>query len=274
MISHIRPGIQTPSNQPLQFPSSVTPAASPDGLGPMPTTTAELNYGNTNAVKNRSSAGFDPNGLSFGKGAANDNKAIADLKSTFVRGGRVGISKMKALDTKVDQMLKDPGMREALIERYGLNSADNRKALMAVGTMESGGNGDMGETMTATMNRALVQNLTREITGKGGRISIKDVVNQKNQYESAPRVNAVINGGRTHQNWNAYKGQAGQIADQILDGKSTFKQDASDIYYFRGGSFGKSTEFKIGKHSFDDTLNGQSYVQEGLRLANRINHNS
>lgn len=262
--------------QALRFPTSITGSPT-DNLGPLPKPTAELSFGNTNAVTQRSASQLTPNQVNFSAGTAGAGsaaRAIDELKTTFVRGGRVGISKMAALDTKMDQMLKDPKVRSELIKRYGLDSAENRKALMAVGTMESGGNGDMGETMTATMNRALAQNIAREITGKGGRVSIKAVVNQPNQYESASRVNAVLNGGRTHQNWNAYKGQASQVADAIFKGQSTFKQDASDIYFFRAQSFGRSTEFKIGKHNFDDTLNRQTYAQEALRLANRINHNS
>ena len=281
MIHNLRsPFTAAPDAQALRFPASIAGDKNlADKLGPMPMpTSAELSFGNTNAVKQHSAAQLAPNQLSFGTtagaGTGGADRAISELKSTFVRGGRVGISKMAALDTKMDQMLKSPQIRSELIERYGLNSAENRKALMAVGTMESGGNGDMGETMTATMNRALAQNIAREITGKGGNVSIKTVVNQKNQYESAPRVNAVLNGGRTHQNWNAYKGEAGQVADAIFKGQSTFKQDASDIYFFRAQSFGSSTEFKIGKHNFDDTLNRQTYAQEALRLANRINHNN
>lgn len=273
MISQIRPSVSIPQSgqQQLQFAGAVT-----SGAEALPQTAVELSFGTetANAVKARQQAQFDPSSLSFGKSDADDGAAIAELKKGFVRGNKVGISKMKALDNKVDTLLKDNEMRAALIDRYQLNSAENRKALMAVGTMESGSNGDMGETMTATLNRALVQNITREITGKPANVSIKDVVNQKNQYESAPRVNAVLNGGRTHQNWNAFKGEAGKLADKILDGEASFKQDASDIFFFRGGSFGRSTEFVIGKHSFDDTLNGQSYVQEGLRLARGINHNS
>lgn len=279
MIHSFRPSSATTSasdTQALRFPASVGPAQA-DPLGPLPVATAELSFGNTNAVSPRNASNLAPNQVSFGTapGASGGaDRAINELKTSFVKGGRVGISKMSALDTKMDQMLKNPRTRAELIERYDLNSAENRKALMAVGTMESGGNGDMGETMTATMNRALAQNIAREITGKGGRVSIKAVVNQKNQYESAPRVNAVLNGGRTHQNWNAYKGQAGQVADAIFRGQSTFKEDASDIYFFRAQSFGRSTEFKIGKHNFDDTLNRQTYAQEALRLAGRINHNA
>jgi hypothetical protein len=275
MISTIRTTPASSTNtSALRFPASGG-TTSPDPLGPLPVSTAELSFGNTNAVNQHNASKLAPNQVSFGSTPGQSggaDRTINELKSTFVRGGRVGISKVNALDAKMDQILKNPTLRSALIDRYNLNSADNRKALMAVGTMESGGNGDMGETMTATMNRALMQNVTREITGKGGSISIKDVVNQKNQYESASRVNAVINGGRTHQNWNAYKGEAGQVADAIFRGQSTFKQDASDIYFFRAQSFGRSTEFKIGKHNFDDTLNGQTYTQEALRLAGRINH--
>ena len=58
---------------------------------------------------------------------------------------------MNTLDTQVDSLLKSSSMRAALIERYHLNSAINRKTLMAVGTMESVSNGYMGETMTATI---------------------------------------------------------------------------------------------------------------------------
>lgn len=228
----------------------------------------------TNQTQRYRTAELNPTQVNFGaRPGADAGAAIDSLRADFVSNNKVGLSRMGALDTRVDQMLSDPQMRAALIERYHLGSDANRQALMATGTMESGGNGDMGETMTATMNRAIVQNMMSEMVGSDRRVSIRDIVNQPNQYESASRVNAVLDGGRTHENWAAYREQAGGIADQIIGGQSQFTQNASDIFYFRAASFGRSTEFKIGKHNFDDALNGQHYVQDSLQMARGINHN-
>jgi hypothetical protein len=230
-------------------------------------------------VNQRNSAQSDPvaPGAQFpSRGGANAGATIDRLRTTFVRGDKVPLSKMGALDREVDAMLSNPAMRAALIDRYDLDSADNRKALMAVGTMESGGNGDLGETMTTTMNRALTQNIMREMTGRASsrKVTIKDVVNQPGQYESASRVNAVINGSsRVHQNWGAYREQAGQVADQIISGQSTFRQNASNTYYFRGASYGANNSFKIGAHHFAQSPNRQHYVQDALQQLGGINHN-
>lgn len=205
------------------------------------------------------------------------DQTVASLRQDFVSNRRVGISQMAALDRRVDQILSNPAQRAALIDRYDLDSEANKLALMAVGTMESGGNGDMAETMTVTMNRALTQNLMREITGRqeAKPISIRQIVNQPNQYESSTRVNAVLDNKKTHQNWNAYRAEAAGLANQIIAGESRFSNNASTSYYFKQGSsgFGNAVDFSIGKHSFNDTLNGMHYVQDALQMASGINHN-
>jgi hypothetical protein len=271
--------LAVPASSPLSFPAQTPSVTTPTGgaettpqqSAPLAPSTP-LSFGN--AVQNRATAELDPNLLSFGQSeGVNDDQAIQDLKNTFVQNGKVGVSRMRDLDAQVDTLLANPEMRAALIERYDLDSDTNRKALMAVGTMESGSNGDMGETMTVTMNRALVQNMMQEITGKNDNISIREVVNQPGQYESASRVNAVLDGGRTHENWDAFQTEAGGLADEIMSGQAHFTEDASDIYFFRTASFGRSTEFTIGRHKFDDTLNNITYAQEALRLAGGINHN-
>lgn len=254
------------------------PPASSVRPQPRPTNVGDSARG----VTQRTSAEADPvaAGAQFPNrsgGRVDPGATIGRLRTSFVGGNsKVPLSKMGALDGEIDTMLRNPAMRAALIERYNLNSAENRLALMAVGTMESGGNGDMGETMTTTMNRALTQNIMREMTGLASsrKVSIKDIVNQPGQYESRSRVNAVINGSsRVHQNWGAYRELAGQEADKIMSGQSTFRQNASNTYYFRGASYGANNSFKIGNHHFAQSPNRQHYVQDALQQLGGINHN-
>lgn len=197
---------------------------------------------------------------------------INQLKSQFVSRGRVSAARTRALGNAIDQMLSKPDVRQALIERFDLGSATNRKALVAVTAVESGSNGDMGEVMSTVMNRALVKNLVREITGIGGKTSIMDVVNDGNQFSSKAGVRRIMNGGDTSQRHYAnFRQPAEAILDQVLDGKHTFKNNASKIYYFDQG--GAKHQFKIGVHRFREGYNGKSthYVQDELQSRKRLN---
>ncbi len=197
---------------------------------------------------------------------------INQLKTQFVRRGRVSASRTRALGNAIDLMLSKPDLRKAMIERFDLSSATNRKALVAVTAVESGSNGDMGEVMTAVMNRALVKNIVREITGIGGRSSVMDVVTEGNQFSSKAGVRRIMNGGDTSQRHYAnFKQSAEAVLEQVLDGKHSFKNNASKIYYFDQG--GARHQFRIGVHRFREGYNGKSthYVQDELQGRKRLN---
>lgn len=209
---------------------------------------------------------------SSGKSSGNLDAEINQLKTQFVKRGKVSANRTRALGNAIDQMLSKPDVRKALIERFDLGSATNRKALVAVTAIESGSNGDMGEVMTAVINRALVKNLVREITGIGGRSSVMDVVNEGNQFSSKAGVRRIMNGGDTGQKHYAnFKQPAEAVVTQVLDGKHTFKNNASKIYYFDQG--GAKHQFKIGVHRFREGYAGKSthYVQDELQTRNRLN---
>lgn len=198
------------------------------------------------------------------------SQEVESLKR-FVSGGKVAAKNLPALGNGIDALLAKPEVRVALIERYGLNSAENQKALVAVTAIESGSNGDMGEVMTTVLNRALSQNIVREITGLGGKASISNIVNNGNQFASRSGFNRVMGGGDTGQKHYAnFKGEAQKVLAQVMEGKHTFKQNASNIFYFDQG--GARHQFRIGVHRFREGYMGKSdhFSQEFLQKQGRI----
>lgn len=199
------------------------------------------------------------------------SQEVESLKR-FVSGGKVSAKNLPALGNGIDALLTKPDVRAALIERYGLNSAENQKALVAVTAIESGSNGDMGEVMTTVLNRALSQNIVREITGIGGKASISMIVNDGNQFASRSGFNRVMRGGDTSQRHYAnFKGNAEKVLAQVMEGKHTFKQNASTIFYFDQGR--ARHQFRIGVHRFREGYMGkpQHFSQEFLQKQGRIN---
>lgn len=195
-----------------------------------------------------------------------------DSLKRFVSRGRVSARNLPALGNGIDALLTKPDVRAALIERYGLNSAENKKALVAVTAIESGDNGDMGEVMTTVINRALSQNIVREITGIGGKTSISNVVNDGNQFASRSGFNRIMKGGDTGQRHFAnFKGDAEKVLAQVIEGKHTFKHNASNIFYFDQG--GARHQFRVGVHRFREGYMGKSqhFSQEFLQQQKRIN---
>lgn len=190
----------------------------------------------------------------------------------FVSRGKVSAKNLPALGNAIDALLTQPDVRTALIERYGLNTPENQKALVAVTAIESGSNGDMGEVMTTVLNRALTNNMLREITGMGGKTSISNIVNDGNQFASRSGFNRVMKGGDTRQRHYAnFKGEANKVLDQVMQGKTRFKHNAANIFYFDQG--GARHQFRIGVHRFREGYMGKSqhFSQEFLQKQGRIN---
>lgn len=199
------------------------------------------------------------------------SEEVESLKR-FVSRGDVAARNLPALGNAIDALLSQPEVRVALIERYGLNTAENQKALVAVTAIESGSNGDMGEVMTTVLNRALTNNVIREITGMGGKTSISNIVNDGNQFASRSGFNRVMKGGDTSQRHYAnFKGQAEEVLDQVMQGKTQFKHNAANIFYFDQG--GARHQFRIGVHRFREGYMGkpQHFSQEFLQKQGRIN---
>lgn len=199
------------------------------------------------------------------------SQEVESLKR-FVSRGDVSARNLPALGNAIDALLSQPDVRVALIERYGLNTSENQKALVAVTAIESGSNGDMGEVMTTVINRALTHNLLREITGMGGKTSISNIVNDGNQFASRSGFNRVMKGGDTAQKHYAnFKGEAEKVLDQVLQGKTQFKHNAANIFFFDQG--GARHQFRIGVHRFREGYMGkpQHFSQEFLQKQGRIN---
>ncbi len=197
--------------------------------------------------------------------------ALSDLKGRYVSGNRVKSGNLNALGNGIDKLLTDPAARVALIERYGLNSDTNKKALVAVTAIESGSNGDMGEVMTTVMNRAITENILRDITGLGGNTNISEIVNDGNQFASRAGFNRIMRGGDTSQRHYANFGnQARGVLNKVLEGQHTFKHNASNIFYFDQG--GARHQFRIGVHRFREGYSGkaQHYAQDFLHQNRRI----
>ncbi|MBF2054737.1 MAG: hypothetical protein IGS03_14925 [Candidatus Sericytochromatia bacterium] len=148
---------------------------------------------------------------------------------------------------------------------------------MAVTCVESGSNGDMGEVMTVVMNRAIVNNLTQELLGRSGRLSVMDVVTEGNQFASKAAVRRIMNGGDTpSRHYRNFRSQAEGVLKEVLDGSFRFRHDASKIYFFNQGGFNSPTNFRIGVHRFSNSYSRDRqgrdipYIQDQLQKRGAI----
>lgn len=191
------------------------------------------------------------------------DQALAGLQENMV-GGKVRASKLEAMQDQIDGLLRDPATRQALIERYDLNSEANQNTLVAVTAIESGPNGDMGEVMTTVLNRALLKNIANELTGDNSRVSLLDVVNEGDQFASKEAVAGMLAGRDTSENHLRDFGPAvRELLPEVLAGETTFTHDASGNYFFNQGGFSAGTDFKIGKHHFSDRYSSGTSMLEG-----------
>ncbi|MGV3524927.1 MAG: hypothetical protein ACO1RX_11920 [Candidatus Sericytochromatia bacterium] len=263
-----RPDFRVENQAPIplprpSFPETATPAE-------MPAADERVSTGPLLSAQNEP---VDPRAQFNRSSGANPDQAIADLRSNFFTGSRVPASKMEGLQDGVDALLADPAMRQALIERYGLNSEANREALVAVTAIESGSNGDMGEVMTTVLNRALAQNLANELTGRSARVSVMDVVNESGQFASKAAVQGMIAGRDTPNGHLANFGpQAREVLDQAMAGQTSFTHEASGNYFFNQGGFQAGSDFRIGVHRFSDRNTSDTpYVQALMHDRRAVN---
>lgn len=205
------------------------------------------------------------------------DSTIQELRQRFFTGNKIKAGQIPALGQQLDTLLADKALRQQLISRYGLDSAANQKALVAVTCVESGSNGDMGEVMTVVMNRAIVNNLTQELLGRSGRLSVMDVVTEGNQFSSKAAVRRIMNGGDTpSRHYRNFRGQAEGVLKEVLAGSSRFRHNASNIYFFNQGGFDSPTNFRIGVHRFSNSYSRDRrgrdipYIQDQLQKRGAI----
>jgi len=202
---------------------------------------------------------------------------VQALRQRFFSGNKIQASQIPALGQQIDKLLADTQLRQQLISRYGLDSATNQKALVAVTCVEAGSNGDMGEVMTVVMNRAIVNNLTQDLLGRSNRLSVMDVVNEGNQFASKSAVRRIMNGGDTPaRHYRNFRGQAEGVLKDVLKGSFRFSQNASNIYFFNQGGFKSPTNFRIGVHRFSNSYSRDRqgrdipYIQDQLQKRSAI----
>lgn len=212
-------------------------------------------------------------------------------------------SQLGALGTEVDEMLSDPALRQQLLERYGLNTPENREYLIAAAVAEAGGTPDSqhagidtGPVMAAIINRTLVQNMMKELAMNGdfkpaNRLSFRDIVEQEGQFAETPgRASVLLRGGQTegHHERLFAEGTSARVdfdrlADQALAGQTRFEgldYNFSDIYYFHGdhneyprSQIGFSTDSHIYARMSVNDRTKPHYVYEGLRLRGAVQTN-
>ncbi|HEY9842103.1 MAG TPA: hypothetical protein V6D23_16680 [Candidatus Obscuribacterales bacterium] len=220
---------------------------------------------------------IEPRQVSFGSSSGDFDvaAAIADLRGRFVVDGKVPASKAEQLQDAVDGLFANPAARKALIEHFSLHSPPNQNALVAVTAVESGDNGDMGEVMSAVMNRTLAKNLLSEMTGRRDRYSIQSTVNESGQFSSKKAVNNMLRGRDTPSHHLANFGpDAREVLKKVLAGQSRFSHDASGTYFFNQGGFPAGTDFKVGVHHYSDrNSRDTSYVGSVLHDFGKLNWN-
>lgn len=239
--------------------------------------------GNSGAVSNnntqtRRSAQADPVDarVQFGaRGGFNVDQAISDLRSKYVVNGKVPASKTEQLQNDVDALFNNPAARRAMIDRYDLDSQPNKDALVAVTAVESGSNGDMGEVMTTVMNRTLAKNLMSEMTGKPNRFTVLNTINERGQFSSSGAVARILSGRDTPSRHGANFGPAArEVMAKVLNGQTTFRNNASETYFFNQGGFSAGTDYRIGVHRFSDrNTSDTSYVSALLHSQRSLNWN-
>lgn len=228
------------------------------------------------------------NQVSFGRGAQggfNLDTEIARLRSTYMVGGKVPASKAEALQRDLNGLLANPAARQAMIQRYGLDSDANKNALVAVASIESGSNGDMGEVMSVVMNRAMTKNLLGDMGGHHTRnTTVLDVINEPGQFSSRQAVAGMLAGHDTPaHHLRDFGPDARAMLPSIMSGQSSFShtvrgqsvtRDASSMYFFNQGGFAAGTDFTVGKHHYSDrNTSSTSYASATLHSMHLLNWN-
>lgn len=242
---------------------------------------------------------------SFPTGGSIDSR-MATWRSRMNGNNNYPASQLGTLGREVDAMLADPAQRMALMRRYGLDSAENREYLIASAVAEAGGSADSqhagvdaGPVMAAILNRAITQNLMKELEAghplsARERISIRGIVNQSGQFAETPgRANSLVAGGTTtghherlYRRGTPARAEFDALANSVYQGNTSFNVpnrgnvNFSNVYYFHGSptaypraQITASTPSHIYARMNTNDRDKPHYVFEGLRMVNGIQSN-
>ncbi len=188
------------------------------------------------------------------------------------------LSKLKnnptAFAAKVNEILKNPAERSALISHYGLNSPENKKNLGIAMFLEAG-EGLKTENMmpvgAVILNRAISTNLALEASGKKQHISIADVIKERNQFAIKGSFDIALSGGRKDAVHYGTSTGVKNMVDNLCDGKVGSHPQVANAFFFQRGRLGH-TSFRAGLHNFSQTPSKVQYVNGNYLINHNGNH--
>lgn len=199
-----------------------------------------------------------------GKAIVSQSDTKSNVSASSVLGELRG-KRGAAFRTALNEVLKNPEKREALINHYNLNSPKNQQDLGRAMILEAGTGykkDNMAPVGMVILNRAIGTNVASELAVKSKRFSVSDIMNEKGQFASAKAFN------NNRRNDEVSNPSVQSTIKSLMEGSPQATDNQVTAFYFRVGKMKNETFKTSDGHSFSAKYDSGTHYMNGNYLRN------